>query len=166
MWNYSEPLEGCVDVSAYVAFYWNKVDTWLEEEDEVFVHAKDPYRRIDCLHSARHVVVVVDGVTLADTERPVMLVETGLPARYYIPKNDVPQELLRESEKSDRNPYKGEAHYYSVQVGDELVENLAWSYRYPLAEASKIAGYLCFPQGKVELYVDGELQEKPRTRWD
>ena len=155
-----------MDVQEYVAFYWNQMDGWFEEEEEVFGHPKDPYVRVDCLQSSRHVTVVVNGETMASTDAPVLMVETGLPPRYYIPKRDVRQDILRPNEKVVRSPYKGEANYFSVVAGGELIEDLAWYYRYPTPEASKIANYVCFPQGKVDLFVDGELEEKPRSRWD
>lgn len=155
-----------MDVRGYVAFYWDKMDAWYEEEEEVFVHARDPYTRVDCLQSSRHVKVVLNGQTVAETHNPVLLFETGQPERFYIPKGDVHQDLLIPSEKVTRCPYKGEARYYSVTAGGELSEDLAWYYRYPTFEASGIANYMCFPQGKVDLYVDGELPEKPKTRWD
>ena len=165
-YTYREPVETAEFLRGYVVLDWSKMDAWFEEKEEVFVHARDPFKRIDTIKTDRHVTVTVSGRTVAETDESVMLLEPGHPIRYYLPKADVRMELLRPSETVSRCAYKGEAHYYSVQVGDELVENLAWSYRYPLAEASKIAGYICFPQGKVELYVDGELQEKPKTRWD
>ncbi len=155
-----------MDVRDYVAFYWDRVDGWFEEDEQVFGHAKDPYKRVDCLQSSRHVRVVVNGETIAETNNPVLLLETGLPHRFYIPEQDVRQDALRPSGKVVVSPYKGEAHYYSVVAGGEVFEDLAWYYRYPTAEASKIAGRLCFPQGKGDLYVDGELEEKPQTRWD
>ena len=166
MWNYNDPFEGCIDVSTLVGFYWNKVDAWFEEDDEVFFNPKDPYKRVDYMHSSRNVRVEVNGETIAETNRPVLVIETGLPHRYYIPKQDVRQELLQPSEKMMGSPYKGQANYYSVTVGEEIVEDLAWYYRYPFPEAAKIANHLCFPQGKVDMFVNGELQEKPRSRWD
>jgi uncharacterized protein (DUF427 family) len=166
MWNYPDPFEGCVDARDYVAFYWDKVDAWLEEEEEVLVGPKDPYHRVDSFRSSRHVSVVVNGETIATTDNAILHVETGLPHRYYIPKQDVRADVLRPSDRVIRSPYKGAANYYSVEVGGELIENLGWYYRYPTPEASKIANYVCFPQGKVDLFVDGELEEKPESRWD
>ena len=150
----------------YVAFYWNKVDAWYEEDTQVFVGPKDPYTRVDCIESSRSVSVVINGVTIAQTDRPIMLVETGLPHRYYIPSKDVRMDLLQPSERVVGSAYKGEARYFHAQAGDGLIENVAWTYRYPTSEAARIAGYVCFPQGKVDMYVDGELEPKPRTRWD
>ena len=166
MWSYPEPLEGTVDTRGYVSFYWNKMDAWFEEGEEAFVHAKDPYKRVDCFRSDRHVKVVLNGETIAETNRPVLLLETGLPHRFYIPETDVRREVLRPSDTVTRCPYKGEAHYYTVAVGGEQSDDLAWYYRYPTPEAAKVANHICFPQGKVEMYVDGELEPKPRSRWD
>jgi len=166
VWSYPEPLEGAIDIRGYVAFYWNRVDGWFEEDEEVFGHAKDPYKRIDCIQSSRRVEVIVNGETVATTDNPVLLLETGLPHRYYIPKRDVHAAVLRPSDTITRCPYKGEAHYYSVGVGEEVIEDLAWYYRYPTPETAKIANHVCFPQGKVDLYVDGKLEKKPKSRWD
>ncbi len=155
-----------VDTRDYVAFYWNKMDAWYEEDEEVFVHAKDPYKRVDAFPTSRRVQVVLNGETLADTARAVLLTETGLPRRFYIPKSDVAPGVLSPSDHVTQCPYKGEAHYYDVTAGGETVENLAWFYRYPTPACAPIANHLCFPQGKVDLYVDGQLEEKPQTRWD
>ena len=142
------------------------MDAWFEEDEEVFVHAKDPYKRVDSFRTSREVKVVLNGETIAETNRAVMLLETGLPHRYYIPETDVRRDVLKPSDLVTRCPYKGEAHYYSIGAGGELFNDLAWYYRYPTPETAKIANHICFPQGKVEMYVDGELEPKPRTRWD
>ena len=150
----------------YVAFYWNKLDHWYEEDEEVFIGPKDPYTRVDCLASSRHVRVELNDVTVAETERSVMLLETGLPHRYYIPADDVCQDLLRPSERVIGSPYKGKAGYFHVDANGETFEDVAWSYAEPTLECGKIAGYVCFPQGKADVYVDGVLEPKPNTRWD
>ena len=166
VWGYPVPLEGTADLSAYVAFYWNKVDNWFEEDEEVFVHAHDPYKRVDALRSSRHVEVRVNGETLADTTRPVLLFETSLPTRYYIPKFDVRLDLLRPSANTTACPYKGTANYFSVSVpGTEVVENVAWVYRTPIPQVPTIENHLCFFNERVDLLVDGELQERPTTAW-
>ena len=97
VWSYPVPLDGTPDLSGYVAFYWDKVDNWFEEDEEVYVHARDPYKRIDALRSSRHVEIRLNGETIADTTNPILLFETGLPTRYYIPKLDVRLDLLRPS---------------------------------------------------------------------
>src|SRR5205823_2716341 len=86
MWRYENPIESCPDISNHAAFYWQKLDSWWEEDDEVFVHARDPYHRVDVLRSSRHVRVEIDGELVAETSRPLVLLETGLPTRYYIPR--------------------------------------------------------------------------------
>lgn len=166
MWNYPEPYNDCVEVQEYVAFYWNKVDAWYEEDEEVFIGPKDPYTRVDTRESSRNVRVVVNGETVAETDRPVMLIESGLPYRYYIPKDDVRMDLLESTEVTMKSTYKGIASYYNVKVNGETVEDLAWCYEDPTDESAKIRGQICFPQGKVEMYVDGVLEPKPSSRWD
>jgi uncharacterized protein (DUF427 family) len=165
-WAYPEPLpEAPAELAGLVAFYWEKMDAWFEEDEEVFVHARDPYKRIDVLHSSRHLRVELNGETVAETTRPCLLFETGLPTRYYIPKIDVRLEALEPSERTSRCPYKGTANYHSVRAGGALVEDVAWFYRHPTEECSKIANMICFFNEKVDLYLDGERLERPRTAW-
>ena len=155
-----------MDARDYAAFYWGKMDAWFEEDEEVFYGPKDPYSRTDCLRSSRHVRVELNGLTVAETTRPALLLETGLPHHYYIPSADVRMEALRPSDRVVGSPSKGEARYFHVDAGGETFENAAWTYRYPSAEAAKIAGLVCFPQGKADVYVDGALEPKPSSRWD
>ena len=145
-WAYPEPfasdpkLSDAPDLRGYAAFYWDALDAWYEEDEEVFVHARDPHKRIDVLPSSRHVQVVVGGETVADTRRPVLLFEPGLPNRYYIPKLDVRMDLLVPTEKLTRCPYKGAANYHSVAVGDNLSPDIAWHYRHPTPESRQGRG--------------------------
>src|SRR5207237_100165 len=88
-WSYREPDAARAPLRDHIAFYWAKLDTWFEEDEEVFVHPRDPHKRVDVMPSSRHVRVVVDGETVAETRRPHLLFETGLPTRYYIPRLDV-----------------------------------------------------------------------------
>jgi uncharacterized protein (DUF427 family) len=88
-----------------------------------------------------------------------------LPPRYYIPPEDVREDVFVGSEKTTRCPYKGVASYWSVEVGGVRVENLIWSYQDPMPEAAKIEGLLCFFNEKVDLEIDGEEQERPNTQW-
>ena len=165
VWSYPEPIDSAPQLGGYLAFYWRKMDHWYEEDEEVFVHPRDPYHRIDVLQSSRHVKVSVNGEVVAETERPKVLFETGLPPRYYIPPEDVREDVLSESEKRTRCPYKGTASYYSVEAGGERVEDLVWYYPEPIPEAPKVRGLLCFFNEKVDLEVDGEQQERPQTQW-
>jgi uncharacterized protein (DUF427 family) len=149
-------------LAGHVGFDWAAMDAWYEEDEAVYVHARDPQVRIDILRSRRHVRIEALGLTLAETRCPVLLFETGLPVRYYLSPTDVRCELLVPSEHLTRCPYKGEAHYYSLQHGGQRLENLAWYYRYPTAEAAGIAGLICFyPQKVAGFHVDGIPQTEP-----
>lgn len=151
------------ELNGYVTFRWDAMDSWFEEEEQVYVHARDPYTRVDILQSSRHVEVVIDGVKVADTHQPRLLFETGLPTRYYIPKTDVRMDLLTPAERVTHCPYKGAANYYSVMIDGTEHDNLVWWYPNPVAESIRIAGYLCFYNEKVDTYVDGELEGRPQT---
>lgn len=159
-WYTRSPIEELNDT---IRFEWGAMDAWFEEDEEVFVHPKDPYKRVDILQSSRHVRVEVDGVTVAESRHPRILYETSLPPRYYLPKVDVRMELLAPTDHRTDCPYKGTAGYWSVRAGDTTHDNLVWSYRHPTHESAKIAGYLCFYNEFVDLYVDGELLPRPRT---
>ena len=143
----------------------NETEAWFEEEEQVFVHPCGPYHRVDVLDSSRHVKVSVNGEVVAETERPKPLFETGLPPRYYIPPEDVSKVVLIPSDKQTQCPYNGVAPYYSVEAGAGRLENLVWYYPEPLPAAGKIIDHLCFFNEKVDLEVDGEMQERPRTPW-
>jgi uncharacterized protein (DUF427 family) len=161
-WHYPDPKDDAPPLAGYIAFDWHKMDAWFEEDEEVFVHARDPYVRIDTLQSSRHVRVVVDGEVVADTHRPVLLLETGLITRYYMPIIDVRTDLLRPSDTHTECPYKGVASYHSVQVGDQVHDDIVWYYPFPNLEVSKIQNLVSFYNEKVDIYVDGVLQERPR----
>jgi len=148
-----------------VRFEWDSLDEWFEEDEPIYTHPRDPYTRVDILHSSRRVEIVVDGEKVAETSKPTILFETGLPPRYYIPLTDVRTEMLTPSQKETHCPYKGRANYFSLEVGGEVYEDLVWIYRTPLPESQKIAGLVSFFNEKVDVYVDGELQERPRTKF-
>ncbi len=117
------------------------------------------------LQSSRHIKVVVDGTTVGDTKRPSLLFETGLPTRYYMPKHDVRMDLLERSDAVSRCPYKGEANLYSIKIGDKLHDSLAWIYRYPILECTKIQGLVGFFNEKLDIYEDDKLLPRPKTIW-
>ncbi len=150
-------------LEGWIAFEWDKMDAWFEEEEEVFVHARDPYTRIDILPSSRHVEVVVNGVKVADSHQPRVLIETGLPTRYYLPKTDVRMDLLNSTETTSQCPYKGTAEYWSVTADGETVDDIVWGYRTPVEESMRVAGLVSFYNEKVDIYVDGVLQERPKS---
>jgi uncharacterized protein (DUF427 family) len=144
---------------------WDAMDAWFEEDEEVFTHPRDPYTRVDIMPSSRHVRIEVAGTTVAESMRPTLLFETGLPVRYYLPKTHVRMDLLTPTESVSNCPYKGRAEWWSVRAGDEVHADLAWSYRMPLPESQKIAGLVAFYDEKVDVYVDGVLQERPQTKF-
>jgi uncharacterized protein (DUF427 family) len=160
-WSYAEPRGDLAPLEGHVAFYWNAIDRWYEEDEEIFVHPRDPYSRVDTVHSSRHLRVEVGGQVIAETKRPVVLYETGLPTRYYIPKLDVRMDLLQSTHTVTHCPYKGDAVYWSLKVGSTTYPDFVWSYPHPIAEIPKIENLLCFYNEKVDLYVDGVRQERP-----
>ena len=140
-------------------FDWDAFDTWFEENEIVYVHARDPYVRVDTLASSRHVEVDYAGVSLADSRRPVVLLETGLPPRFYLPRVDVRMDLLHPSDTVSGCPYKGTARYWTVAVGDREQVDAVWGYDHPLPEVTKIAGLVAFWPEKapdISVTVDGE----------
>jgi uncharacterized protein (DUF427 family) len=160
-WDYPEPAGDLAPLAGHIAFYWNAVDRWFEEDEEVYVHPRDPYTRVDTVHSSRHVRVEVDGQVVAETNRPVLLYETGLPTRYYIPKLDVRMDLLEATATVTHCPYKGAASYWSLRVGDNTYKDFVWAYPRPIPEIPKIENLLCFYNEKVDLYIDGVKQDRP-----
>ncbi|KAJ7707562.1 hypothetical protein B0H17DRAFT_1033100 [Mycena rosella] len=145
---------------------FSDADAWFEEDEQIYIHPKDPYKRVDVLKSSRHIRVEVDGVEVANSRAPRLLYETGLPVRSYIPKTDCRLDLLVPSEHTSVCPYKGEAHYYHVQVSPEKrVDNVVWWYRNPNLECAAIDGLVAFYDEKVDVWVDGEKQGKPKTLW-
>ncbi|MFE9582614.1 DUF427 domain-containing protein [Nocardia sp. NPDC006044] len=151
------------ELNDLVRLDWNKMDEWFEEDEPVYVHPRSPYTRVDILGSSRHVRVEIDGVTVADSHTPRILFETGLPARYYLPMTDVRMDLLHASDTHTSCPYKGTADYWTVRIGDNEYQDYVWGYRTPLPESQKVAGLLCFYNEKVDIYLDGELQERPKS---
>ncbi len=162
-WRY--PASPIARLRDTVRFDWDALDEWLEEDEPVYVHPRDPYSRVDILSSSRHVEIVVDGVKVADSHKPTILFETKLPPRYYLPLTDVRTDLLEPSVTQTGCPYKGTATYWSLDVGGHRLEDVVWTYRTPLPESQKIAGLVAFYNEKVDIYVDGELQSRPKTKF-
>ncbi|HXC79538.1 MAG TPA: DUF427 domain-containing protein [Candidatus Acidoferrum sp.] len=160
-WDYPEAAGDLAPLEGHIAFYWSAVDRWFEEDEEVFVHPRDPYTRVDTVHSSRHVRVEVDGQVVAETRRSVLLYETGLPTRYYIPKLDVRMDLLEATHTVTHCPYKGAASYWSLRLGEKTLRDFVWAYPRPIPEIPKIENLLCFYNEKVDLYIDGVMQERP-----
>jgi len=165
-WHYPEPIEMAPAwLQGLIAFYFDRMDRWMEEAEEIGVHPRDPYHRIDVIRSDRHIRVSLEGELLAETRDALALFETGLPARWYIPAPDVLAQV-QDSDTVTHCPYKGQASYQSVRLQDgTLHQDLIWCYPDPLAEVGPIAGRLCFFNERVDLELDGELQERPESPW-
>ena len=161
-WYYPDPLPGAPPIKDLIAFYFNRMGRWLEEGEEIGVHPRDPYHRIDVLATDRHIRISLDGTLLAETDRALALFESNLPTRWYLPIEDVTAEL-EPSETVTRCPYKGTAGYYSVKV--QGGKDLVWYYEQPLDEVARIKGLVCFFNEKVDLELDSELQERPDSPW-
>jgi uncharacterized protein (DUF427 family) len=155
------PLEA---LAGLVTFSWSDPLTWFEEDEPLPAHARDPHKRVDVVPSSRHVRVEADGELLAESGRPLLLFETSLPTRYYLPPEDVRVDLLP-SPTTSVCPYKGVASWWSARAGDRLLEDVAWSYPRPVPENPRIAGRICFRNERVDLTVDGERLERPVTPW-
>jgi uncharacterized protein (DUF427 family) len=166
VWGYPDPYDEVPMLADFLAFYWDRVDHWYEEDEEIFVHPRDPYKRVDAIASSRRVEIVLGGEIIADTRRACFLFETRLPTRYYIPPEDVRMDLLIPSDKTTACPYKGRARYWSARIGDRLFPDIVWSYPEPVAECPKIKGLLAFFNEHVdEVRVDGVAQQRPVTAW-
>jgi uncharacterized protein (DUF427 family) len=149
------------ELEGYVIVEFKAFDAWYEEDERNVSHPRDPFHRIDIVHSSRHVRVEVDGTLLGESTRPYLLFETHLPARFYLPAEDVRTDLLTPSDTSSACAYKGEATYWSFgAVGD-----VAWTYRRPLREAAEVTDRIAFFNERVDVVVDGERLERPVTPW-
>ena len=157
VWEYPEPIEGAPGLAGLVSFYWEPIDHWYEEDEEVFVHPRDPFHRVDVLPTSRRVRISVDGELLAESTRAFAVHETSLPVRWYLPREDVDFERLDAHELTTRCPYKGEASEYWTLDGETPV---AWSYPDPIPEVGRLAGLVAFYNERVDIEVDGEGAER------
>src|SRR5829696_4132169 len=165
VWAYSDPIESAGFLRGHLALFWKAVDEWLAEDTRLFGHPRDPFHRIDVWDSTRHVRVLVGGEVVAESRRAKLLAETALPPRYYLPLDDVRREFLEPSQRTTVCAYKGTASYWHVRVRDELEDDLVWTYREPGLDAVPVRGLVCFFNERIDLELDGVLQERPRTQW-
>jgi uncharacterized protein (DUF427 family) len=162
-WYYPEPLpDAPPQLKGLIAFYFDRMGRWLEEGEEIGVHPRDPYHRLDVVATDRHIRISLGGELLAETTHALALFESNLPPRWYIPREDIVAEL-RESDTVTRCPYKGTASYYSVDV--EGGQDVIWYYADPLPEVGRIKDRLCFFNEKVDIELDGVVQERPESAW-
>jgi uncharacterized protein (DUF427 family) len=153
-------------LSGTVRFDWPALDAWFEEDEQVFVHPRSPYTRVDALRSNRPVRVELDGVVLADAGSSVMVFETGLPTRYYVSRTDVDFAHLVPTPTVTACPYKGvTSGYWSVQAGGTVHADLAWSYDFPTRQLLPIAGLIAFYNEKVDITLAGQPLDRPQTHF-
>jgi uncharacterized protein (DUF427 family) len=156
------------DLAGHIAFEWflrtdTGLDHWYEEDEEIFIHPRDPHKRVDAMPSSRHVRVEIDGQTVADSHAPVLLFETSLPTRFYLPREDVRLDLFDATDHRTGCPYKGTAQYWSWRGEGDVPPNLLWSYPRPLPAVAVIRGRVAFFNEVVDITLDGERLERPDT---
>ena len=152
-------------LAGLVRLEFGSMDQWFEEDAPIYVHPKDPFKRVDILPSSRKITVKLDGHTLATANHAFHLHETGLPTRYYLPFGSIDATVLRKSDLMTKCPYKGDAEYYHVVLDGKEYKNLVWYYRIPTAESALVAGSPCFYNEKVDIEIDDVPQARPRTHF-
>jgi uncharacterized protein (DUF427 family) len=148
------------DLAGYVVLEFDAFE-WREEDEPIVSHPHDPFGRIDVRHSSRHIRIEHDGRLLAESSRPMLLFETLLPVRYYLPREDVAVRL-EPSDTASYCAYKGRAAYFSVPDGPS---DVAWTYHEPLHDAEQVRDRICFFDERLDVIVDGERRNRPITPW-
>jgi uncharacterized protein (DUF427 family) len=145
----------------HVILDFGAFDAWYEEDEPNVGHPRDPFHRIDIVHSSRQIRVQRDGEILAESTRPYLLFEPPLPVRYYLPPEYVAPGLLVPSSTRTFCAYKGQASYWSLEAENDI----AWSYPAPLREAAEVTDRIAFFNERVDLVLDGTELERPSTPW-
>jgi uncharacterized protein (DUF427 family) len=153
VWGYPEPNEAAPWLRDHVAVYWKAMDGWFDEDEQVYGHLRDPYHRVDVRDASVHVRVTLGGELIAESRRPKVLSETGLPNRFYLPAEDVVPGVLEPSAKHTHCPYKGDASYHTVSAGGRRVQDAAWFYPEPLEEATRVRDHVCFLGDGIETEI-------------
>jgi uncharacterized protein (DUF427 family) len=153
------------DLDGYVVLDFFSFDEWSEEDEQIVGHPRDPFKRIDVRRSSRQVRIEVDGQVLAESCRLMLLFETGLPTRYYLPREDIRMDLLRPTSTRTWCGHKGEAAYWSLDLGDRTLEDLAWTYEAPLGDAGAVVDRVSFFNERVDVVIDGARQDRPATEF-
>jgi uncharacterized protein (DUF427 family) len=157
VWYYPEPVATASWLEGYAACYWARLDAWFDEDERVEGHLRDPYHRVDVRRSSREVRVVIGGEAVASSKRALVLSETGLPNRWYLPADDVRMDRLGSSTTTTVCAYKGEASYWHYQGDGSTIADAAFSYHHPLDGMEAIADRICFvPTDAITLEIDGQ----------
>ena len=166
VWGYEDPLPAQPGLKGLVAFYWGRMDQWFEEDEEIFVHPRDPYKRIDTIASSRQVTVTLGGRVVADTKNAVFLFETGSADALLHPAGRYRGDA--EPRQTPRPPVPTKA--------SRTISMSRWMGRptrtscgitpIPIAEIPKIKDLLCFYNEKVDaIAVDGQEIPKQPSPW-
>jgi uncharacterized protein (DUF427 family) len=153
VWYYPEPIAEAPWLAGHASVYPGAPDLWLQEDEPIREHLRDPYHRVEVLESSRRVKVTAGGVTIAESDRPKLVFETGAPMRVYLLRSDVLPGILEPSDTTRECPYKGHATYWHLRAGDVSIDDAAWSYEAPLHEAVKAQSHLSFEGEGVEVSV-------------
>ncbi len=156
-WQYPSPPPEAAFLAGLIAFEFDKMDAWFEEDERVYGHPRDPYHRFDCRASSDHVVIRVHGEIVAETRRAVKLFETSDVIRVYVPMEDVRDGVLTPAKTRTYCPYKGEAAYFDVQAAGRTLKDGAWTLPQPLGEAIVCLNHVSFWHGDTEIYANDEL---------
>jgi len=166
MWSYLNPHYETRSIKDYVALYWDRVDEWWEEDEQIFGHARDPKKRLDTVPSHRQVKIVLGGEVVSETTNAIFAFEGNHPLRFYIPESDITMALLTPTETTSVCPYKGRASYFSATINGIAYNDIAWSYRETLPECPRIKDLICFFNENVDaVFLDGEELPRPETKW-
>jgi uncharacterized protein (DUF427 family) len=150
-WRHTGTPAYASELQARVAFAWPAMDAFYEEDERILGHAADSYHRIDIRQSSRHLVVSHHDRVVADTERPMVLYESGFAPRWYVPRAHIDESALTRVEHQTFCPYKGLCSYYDL--GDARLG--PWSYREPFPEVGRVSGLVSFEPGIVSVQLDG-----------
>jgi uncharacterized protein (DUF427 family) len=154
------PTEPEPEAPGYVHVPWDAVETWLEEGRKLVHYPPNPYHRVDCRPTRRRLRVSVGGTALVDADDTVIVFETALEPRLYVNPALVRTELLRRTETTSYCNYKGVATYWCAEVGDTVVDDVAWSYPDPLSESVAIKGFLSFDATRVDVVAELPLSRR------
>jgi uncharacterized protein (DUF427 family) len=155
-WSHPQPPAHAASLARHLAFVWDAMDAFYEEDEPILGHAADPYHRVDIRASSRRITVDVDGILVADTNAALAVFETGFAPRWYLPRRDVVPGALSEDAHRTLCPYKGVARYFDVVVGHRRLPAAAWSYPDAFPESARLRGYVSFDHQQVAVHVDGE----------
>ena len=152
------------DLAGYVILDFAAFEAWYEEDELNVAHPRDPFHRIDVLASSRPVRLELDGQVLAESSRPMLLFETMLPTRYYLPREDVRAALVPSPTRT-YCAYKGQASYWSAVLGGHQLTDIAWGYAEPLHDATRVRDLVAFFDERIDVTLDGTRLERPVTPW-